>query len=344
LLAPLALAAFVSHGLLGEKSGPASADVSDRMTSAERSSEPTASPPVQTASALPLSPVASPDLDASASRLGSEAADGRTGLDANEASETTASSPPTAPPAVGEPPRTGLLASSDTVASPLDWSPFRSATAVRGVTDKEIRFGIAAPFTGPSRELGRQMKLGIETAFNIANDAGGVHGRQLKLISADDAYEPTRTVEAMKQLLETQQVFGFVGNVGTPTAAVALPYALQNRALFFGAFTGANLLRGVPPDRYVFNYRPSYAEETEAVVRYLVRVRGLRPNEIAVFAQQDAYGDSGFAGAAKVLRALQGGNPAPVLRLNYQRNSVDVTEAVARLRASKPPSLRSRPL
>src|SRR3954468_21591367 len=109
LLAPLALAAFVSHGLLGEKSGPASADVSDRMTSAERSSEPTASPPVQTASALPLSPVASPDLDASASRLGSEAADGRTGLDANEASETTASSPPTAPPAVGEPPRTGLL-------------------------------------------------------------------------------------------------------------------------------------------------------------------------------------------------------------------------------------------
>src|SRR3954467_5453166 len=91
-----------SRGLvLGEKSGSASADVSDRMTSAERSSEPTSSPPVQTASALPLSPVASPDLDAPAARLGSEAADGRTGLDANEASETTASSPPTAPPAVG---------------------------------------------------------------------------------------------------------------------------------------------------------------------------------------------------------------------------------------------------
>jgi len=56
----------------------------------------------------------------------------------------------------------------------------------------------------------------------------------------DDGYEPTRTPEAMKQLYEKDQVFGFIGNVGTPTAAVAVPYALERRTLFFGAFTGAN--------------------------------------------------------------------------------------------------------
>src|SRR3954454_12522262 len=140
----------------------------------------------------------------------------------------------------------------------------------------------------------------------------------------------------MKQLYEKDQVFGSIGNVGTPTGAVALPYALENKLLFFGAFTGANLFRTVPPDRYVFNYRASYAEETEAVVRYLVKVRGLRPSEIAVFAQQDAYGDDGFAGVAKALRGLQGGSTGPILRLNYQRNSVDVAEAVAQLRAYKP--------
>src|SRR5829696_7162111 len=50
-------------------------------------------------------------------------------------------------------------------------------------------------------------------------------------------------------------------------------------------------------------------------------------------AQQDAYGDDGFAGVAKALRALQGGSTGPILRLNYQRNSVDVAEAVAQLRA-----------
>ena len=52
---------------------------------------------------------------------------------------------------------------------------------VRGVTDNEIRFGIVAPFSGSARELGRQMKLGIDTAFSRINEAGGVNGRMLRL-------------------------------------------------------------------------------------------------------------------------------------------------------------------
>ena len=112
----------------------------------------------------------------------------------------------------------------------------------------------------------------------MANANGGVHGRQLRLIAADDGYEPARTAETMKQLYEKDQVFGVVGNVGTPTAVVALPYALERKMLFFGAFTGAGLLRSDPPDRYVFNYRASYAEETDAVVHYLVKVRRLKPS------------------------------------------------------------------
>jgi ABC-type branched-subunit amino acid transport system substrate-binding protein len=179
------------------------------------------------------------------------------------------------------------------------------------------------------------MKLGIEAAFNVANASGGVHGRQLRLIAADDGYEPTRTAETMKRLYERDQVFGLVGNVGTPTAAVALPYALEHKMLFFGAFTGAGLLRSDPPDRYVFNYRASYAEETEAIVHYLVKVRRLKPEEIAVFAQQDSYGDAGYAGVAKAIRSLPGGDESTILRLNYARNTVDVDEAVAQLRKKR---------
>jgi ABC-type branched-subunit amino acid transport system substrate-binding protein len=215
------------------------------------------------------------------------------------------------------------------LSNPLDE---RNVTgAVRGVTDSEIRFGISAPFTGSAKELGQNMKLGIETAFNVANANGGIYGRQLRLIAMDDGYEPTRTAATMKQLYERDQVFGLIGNVGTPTAVVALPYALDRRMLFFGAFTGAGLLRNDPPDRYVFNYRASYAEETAAVVNYLVKVRRLSPDQIAVFAQQDAYGDAGFAGVEKAIRALRGGNDSPILRLNYQRNTVDVDEAIAQL-------------
>ena len=205
------------------------------------------------------------------------------------------------------------------------------ASAVRGITANEIRFGISAPFTGPAKELGQNMKLGIEAAFSVANAKGGVHGRQLRLIAADDGYEPARTATTMKQLYDNDQIFGLVGNVGTPTAVVALPYALDRKMLFFGAFTGAGLLRNDPPDRYVFNYRASYAEETAAVVNYLVKVRHLLPEQIAVFAQQDAYGDAGFAGVEKAIRVLRGGNDSPILRLNYQRNTVDVDDAVAQL-------------
>jgi ABC-type branched-subunit amino acid transport system substrate-binding protein len=244
-------------------------------------------------------------------------------------------------PAVIAPPSVAAAASSASssfaaAAATAPTAPVSVGPAVRGVTDQEIRFGMAAPFSGSAKELGRQMKLGIDTAFNRVNEAGGVEGRTLKLIAADDGYEPSRTVDAMKQLYEKDQVFGIIGNVGTPTAMVAVPYALERRMLFFGAFTGANVLRHDPPDRYVFNYRASYAEETDAVVRYLVKLRRIPPRQIAVFAQQDTYGDSGFAGVAKAVRSL-GASDAAIVRLNYKRNTVDVDEAINQLRLQKPP-------
>jgi ABC-type branched-subunit amino acid transport system substrate-binding protein len=246
---------------------------------------------------------------------------------------TTVPAPPAPAAGSAAPPPQATAVALPSVQAPAPASPLLQGNInvpARGVTDSEVRFGLSAPFSGPAKELGRQMKLGIETAFNTANDGGGVHGRQLRLLTADDGYEPTRTAETMKQLYERDQVFGIVGNVGTPTAAVALPYALEHRMLFYGAFTGAPLLRHDPPDRYVFNYRASYVEETDAVVRYLVKIRHLRPEQIAVFAQQDSYGDAGFEGVAKAMRALNYAGAAP--RLNYKRNTIDVDDAIVQLR------------
>ena len=211
------------------------------------------------------------------------------------------------------------------------------SVAVRGVSSDEIRLGISAPLSGPAKNLGQQMRLGIEAAFRAENEDGGVDGRMLRLVAADDGYEPARTTETMRQLYDRDQVFGFIGNVGTPTAAVAAPFALERRMLFFGAFTGAGFLRRDPPDRYVFNYRASYAEETYAAVRYLVKVRKLRPEQIAVFAQQDLYGDSGYAGVEKAIRALRNGEGGSVLRVGYSRNTVDVDTAITQIRSNRTP-------
>jgi ABC-type branched-subunit amino acid transport system substrate-binding protein len=210
----------------------------------------------------------------------------------------------------------------------------QSPDCTNGISGSEIRFGIAAPFTGPSRNLGQQMKIGIETAFSAANAAGGLYGRQLKLFSADDGYEPSRTLNAMKELCERYDVFAFIGNVGTPTASVALPYALERRKLFFGAFTGANIVRNAPPDRYVFNYRASYTEETDAAVNYLVTTKGIKPEEIAVFAQDDSFGDAGYSGVTTAIQKLKGSKGDNiVLRVNYKRNTEDVSKALVELKA-----------
>ncbi len=212
----------------------------------------------------------------------------------------------------------------------------RPESRVPGVTDTEIVFGMSAPFSGPAKELGRGMKTGIDIAFAAVNDAGGVNGRKLRLVALDDGYEPDRTRSVMKDLAESRKVFGFIGNVGTPTAEVAVPYTLEKKMLFFGPFTGAGLLRRDPPDRYIFNFRASYAEETAATVKYLVDVKRIPPDEIAVFAQQDGYGDAGFNGVAKMLRKYNR-DPAKALRVGYKRNTADVEGAVNRVLNTRRP-------
>jgi ABC-type branched-subunit amino acid transport system substrate-binding protein len=212
--------------------------------------------------------------------------------------------------------------------------PTLTATAP-GVTATDITLGISAPFSGPAQELGRGMQTGIETYLRYLNEtAGGIHGRKLKLQALDDGYEPKRCAETMKEMIDQRPVFAFVGNVGTPTAEVAMPLALANKRLFFGAFTGTSLLRRDPPDRYVFNFRASYAEETAAIIQYLLTVRKILPEQIAVFAQQDGYGDAGFNGVARALRKV-GFDSDRIVRLGYQRNTMDLDAAVSALLKKK---------
>jgi serine/threonine protein kinase/ABC-type branched-subunit amino acid transport system substrate-binding protein len=207
--------------------------------------------------------------------------------------------------------------------------PPRPPVVVRGATEDTITLGMTAAFSGAARELGNRMKLGLDTAFAAVNDTGGVAGRRVRLVALDDGYEGPRALANVKQLIDERKVFAIIGDVGTPTTQQALPYVLASRTILFGAFTGAGLLRRDPPDRYVFNYRASYEEETARMIDYLVDVKKVPDGGIAVFAQNDSYGDAGFGGAAKRLR--QKGHDDQLLRIGYDRNTLDVDAAVAGL-------------
>lgn len=205
----------------------------------------------------------------------------------------------------------------------------RATTFPRGVTENSITLGMSAPFTGGPRSLSDGMKLGIDTAFAEVNATGGIHGRQLKLIPLDNGYDGPRALATTRDLVENRHVFGLIGNVGTPTVASVLPYVNANKVLLFGPLTGSPVTRNDPPDRYVFNVRPSYGAETEAMIRNLIKEKNIPARSIVVFAQNDSYGDAGYDGAVKALRKL--GHTGDLLRVGYDRNTVDVADAVNRV-------------
>lgn len=250
---------------------------------------------------------------------------------------TITTAPPLSPPPARRGPLLAIgaavLAVVAVIVAAFQWNqePDPSSVApltgqVRGVTDSKILVGICAPFSGPSKELGREMQRGIRCCLMDVNDAGGVHGRRIELVSEDDRYEPELARTAVLRLLREKKVFALLGNVGTPTTAEVLEVTLPDRTLLFGAMTGADLLRNDPPDRYVFNVRASYAEETAAMVRHFLGPMRLKPEEIAVFAQNDSYGESGYRGVEKQLRIS--GYHGEVFRVTYERNTDDVDAAV----------------
>ena len=204
------------------------------------------------------------------------------------------------------------------------------ASAEDGVSATKIVFGQATALEGPASALGRGMKAGLEAAFAEINKAGGIKGRKLELKSIDDGYEPTKSIEAVKKLLEEDKVFAIAGAVGTPTAAATQPIATAAGAPFIGAFTGAEFLRE-PYKPLVMNIRASYFQETEAMVEHLTKDLGV--SKIAIMYQDDAFGQAGLAGVKKALdkRQMQLAGEG-----TFERNTLAVKAALLAIRKVQP--------
>jgi branched-chain amino acid transport system substrate-binding protein len=201
----------------------------------------------------------------------------------------------------------------------------------------EIILGMSTALSGPAAALGKDMREGVLAGFERANRAGGVNGRKLRLVALDDGYEPSRTAPNMRQLIDKENVLAVIGNVGTPTAIVAIPIAIEQKTLFFAAYTGAGLLRNKPPDRYVINYRASYAEEAGTMIDGLLGDLGFKPEEIAFFTQRDGYGDAGFNGGVAALKRHGLADEKGILHVRYERNTLAVENAVASLIVAEHP-------
>src|SRR3990172_4750330 len=205
-----------------------------------------------------------------------------------------------------------------------------AANADPGVFADKIVFGQAAALEGPAAALGKDMRVGILAAFQEANKAGGVNGRKLELISKDDGYEPNKSIEVTKKLLDEDKVFALLGPVGTPTSSATQPIAAEAGVPFIGPFTGAEFLRN-PFKPNVVNVRASYFQETEAMVERLTKDRNA--TRIAILYQDDGFGRAGLAGVQK---ALEKRNMKLVAEGTFERNTVAVKAALLEIRKGNP--------
>ncbi|MGB7541848.1 MAG: ABC transporter substrate-binding protein [Burkholderiales bacterium] len=198
-----------------------------------------------------------------------------------------------------------------------------------GLTSSSIVLGQSAPFSGPAAQLGIQMNLGAKAYFDQINAHGGVYGRKIELKTRDDKYEGALCAENTKKFIQEDKVFALFAYVGTPTTVAAMPIFTEAKVPLIGPFTGAEALRN-PINRYIFNVRASYFDETEKIVEQLVST-GIK--NIAVFYQNDAYGQAGLKGMEL---AMARRNMKIATTATVERNTVKVEDAVKKINAVHP--------
>ncbi|CAN5924711.1 ABC transporter substrate-binding protein [soil metagenome] len=231
-----------------------------------------------------------------------------------------------------------------------------SGSACLASAEDPLRIGMSAPLTGPSQELGTEMKKGISLAFDAQNAAGGIRGRKIELDFRDDQYQPQSAETAALDLLDVlapaasparcpsttssviagdqpvasgalvrgpNAVLALVGSVGTPTMVRSAPIAVETGSLFFGAFTGAaKVLRDEMSGschKYIFNVRASYAQEARATVEYFKKLRVPDARHIVSFDQNDSFGQAGYDGLVAALTTSEG-PPDALPRFRYTRD------------------------
>jgi branched-chain amino acid transport system substrate-binding protein len=200
-------------------------------------------------------------------------------------------------------------------------------------SQSDIVLGMSTVLSGANANLGEETQRGVLAGLERVNRKGGINGRKLRLITLDDGLEPARAAPNMRKLIENDHVLAVVSNVGSPTATVEVPLADELKTLLFALYSGAPVLRENPPDRYVINFRAGYAEEIKSMLDALIGIDGLKPEEIAFFTQNDF----GLNLAIEFLDPYGLRNPGAVQLLSYERNTLAVEGAVARLLMSKNP-------
>jgi ABC-type branched-subunit amino acid transport system substrate-binding protein len=162
-----------------------------------------------------------------------------------------------------------------------------------GVTATEIKVGAIFPFSGPASALGNVGKALI-AYVNLINDKGGVNGRKINLITADDAYSPPKTVEHARRLVESDEVAFMFSTLGTPGNLAIAKYLAAKKVPQTFIVSGASRFTDYKTYPLITTALPSYDTESKAYARYIAK--DFPDAKIAILYQNDDLGRDFVAG------------------------------------------------
>jgi ABC-type branched-subunit amino acid transport system substrate-binding protein len=199
-----------------------------------------------------------------------------------------------------------------------------------GVLNSEIILGSSQPLSGTLAYMGKAVDEGIRTYFEMVNNAGGVNGRKIKLITYDDELKPAKSVANAKLLVERDNVFAMVGNVGHATNMSAYEYSSTKKVPTVGALSISDLTSN-PAREYLYVLPSPQSTETAAYIDHAVNQ--LKAKRIAILYQNDGWGKPAFEIATK---QLEKHNLKPVEAQSFERFATDITSQVFKLKESNP--------
>lgn len=196
--------------------------------------------------------------------------------------------------------------------------------------EKTLIVGASLPNTGIIKSWGESVVVGVNAYFNYANENNLIKNKKIEFLVYDDKYEPELTYENTRKLIYEDKIFALFGYVGTPTIKKVLPILYDENIPFFSAFTGASFLRNNTNENFI-NFRSSYNQEIESLMNYIIKVKKL--NKMAVFYQNDDYGEEGYI---SLINSLKSKNLKLVAEGSYKRNTLSINHAFNEIKDAKP--------
>ncbi|OIP88695.1 MAG: hypothetical protein AUK26_13065 [Syntrophaceae bacterium CG2_30_58_14] len=196
-----------------------------------------------------------------------------------------------------------------------------------GFDDNEIRIGQWGPQTGPAAPWG-SVARGSKLLFDVVNEEGGINGRKIKYFIRDDMYNPAQTVAGVKELVERQGVFAFVGGVGAACGMAVKDYLAANKIPWVGP-SAATQDFVQPLDPYLFAVYPLYRDEANVLTKYIVEK--LKMKKIGILYQNDLYGKDGLEGARERLATYK---MSLVAEIPVEPTEKDLASQILRLKNS----------